>query len=217
VGEDQVAASLVQATDANNERIYVNQYGQTKPYSEVKDELTTAKTQLFSLDELTNKKISVAATATGNIVPETGASSYDWVAGLPNGDAKLAGLLTDNAFTVDVDNSGSPVTVSLAKLAALPAGTRITGDLIAQEATNQLISKFGISRGTTTTSTTATATTATTASSVTSTVGSITTTVVTTAGTLASPGTITTTVTKPAINERYGMKVGLDAVNKRFF
>jgi len=126
VGEDQVAASLVQATDANNEKIYVNQYGQTKPYSEVKDELTTAKTQLFSLDELTNKKISTAATATGNIVPETGVNSYDWVAGLPNGDAKLAGLLTDNAFTVDVDNSGSPVTVSLAKLAALPAGTRIT-------------------------------------------------------------------------------------------
>ncbi|MEN9719722.1 MAG: Flagellar hook protein FlgE [Pseudomonadota bacterium] len=217
VGEDQVAASLVQATDANNERIYVNQYGQTKPYSEVKDELTTAKTQLFSLDELTNKKISIAATATGNIVPETGANSYDWVAGLPNGDAKLAGLLTDNAFTVDVDNSGSPVTVSLAKLAALPAGTRITGDLIAQEATNQLISKFGTSRGTTTTSTTATATTATTASSVTSTVGSITTTVVTTEGTLASPGTITTTVTKPASNERYGMKVGFDAVNKQFF
>jgi flagellar hook protein FlgE len=217
VGEDQVAASLVQATDANNERIYVNQYGQTKPYSEVKDELTTAKTQLFSLDELTNKKISIAATATGNIVPETGANSYDWVAGLPNGDAKLAGLLTDNAFTVDVDNSGSPVTVSLAKLAALPAGTRITGDLIAQEATNQLISKFGASRGTTTTSTTATATGATTASSLTTTVGSVTTTVVTTAGTIAAPGTITTTVTKPSINERYGMKVGFDAVNKQFF
>jgi len=217
VGEDQVAASLVQATDANNEKIYVNQYGQTKPYSEVKDELTTAKTQLFSLDELTAKKISIAATATGNIVPETGVNSYDWVAGLPNGDAKLTGLLTDNAFTVDVDNSGSPVTVSLAKLAALPAGTRITGDLIAQEATNQLISKFGASRGTTTTSTTATATGATSASSVTTTVGSVTTTVVTTAGTIAAPGTITTTVTSPAANQRYGMKVGFDAVNKQFY
>jgi flagellar hook protein FlgE len=34
VGEDQVNASLVQATDVNNEKIYVNQYGQTKPYSE---------------------------------------------------------------------------------------------------------------------------------------------------------------------------------------
>jgi len=217
VGEDQVAASLVQATDANNEKIYVNQYGQTKPYSEVKDELTTAKTQLFSLDELTAKKISIAATATGNIVPETGANSYDWVAGLPNGDAKLTGLLTDNAFTVDVDNSGSPVTVSLARLAALPAGTRITGDLIAQEATNQLISKFGASRGTTTTSTSVTATGATTASTVTTTVGSITTTVATTAGTVTNPGTITTTVTSPASNQRYGMKVGFDAVNKQFY
>ena len=217
VGEDQVNASLVQATDANNEKIYVNQYGQTKPYSEVKDELTTSKTQLFSLDELTAKKTSVAATSTGNIVPETGANSYDWVAGLLMGDAKLTSILTDNAFTVDVDNSGSPVTVSLAKLANLPTGTRITGDMIAQEATNQLISKFGASRGTTTTSTTVAATTATTAGSTTTTVGSVTTVVTTTAGTLASPGTITTTVTSPAANQRYGMKVGFDAVNKQFY
>jgi flagellar hook-basal body protein len=217
VGEDQVNASLVQATDANNEKIYVNQYGQTKPYSEVKDELTTSKTQLFSLDELTAKKTSVAATSTGNIVPETGANSYDWVAGLLKGDTKLTSILTDDAFTVDVDNSGSPVTVSLAKLANLPVGTRITGDMIAQEATNQLISKFGASRGTTTTSTTVAATTATTASTTTTTVGSVTTVVTTTAGTLASPGTITTTVTSPANNQRYGMKVGFDAVNKQFY
>ena len=217
VGEDQVNASLVQATDANNEKIYVNQYGQTKPYSEVKDELTTAKTQLFSLDELTAKKTSVAATSTGNIVPETGANSYDWVAGLLLGDTKLNSILTDDAFTVDIDGSKSPVTVSLAKLANLPVGTRITGDMIAQEATNQLISKFGASRGTTTTSNTVTATTATTASTTTTTVGSVTTVVTTTAGTLTNPGTITTTVTSPAANQRYGMKVGFDAVNKQFY
>ncbi len=217
VGEDQVNASLVQATDVNNEKIYVNQYGQTKPYSAVKDELTTAKTQLFSLDELTAKKTSVAATVTGNIVPETGANSFDWVAGLPVGDTKLTGLLTTNAFTVDIDNSGSPVSVDLSKLSSLPAGTKITGDLIAQEATNQLISKFGVSRGTSTTTTSVAATGATTASSVTTTVGSVVTTVVTTAGSVASPGTITTTVTSPAANQRYGMKVGFDAVNKQFY
>ena len=220
VGEDQVNASLVQATDVNNEKIYVNQYGQTKPYSQVKDELTTAKTQLFSLDELTAKKTSLAATVTGNIVPETGNNSYDWVAGLPlpaTGDKTLNGLLTANAFTVDIDKSGSPVSVDLSKLASLPAGTKITGDLIAEEATNQLISKFGVSRGTTTSTTTATATTATSASTVTTTVGSVTTTVVTTEGTLTKPGTITTTVTSPAANQRYGMKVGFDAVNKQFY
>ena len=217
VGEDQVNASLVQATDANNERIYVNQYGQTKPYSLVKDELTTSKTQLFSLDELTAKKTSVAATVKGNIIAESGASSYDWIAGITLGDAKLSGLLTTNAFTVDIDKTGSAVAVDLSKLASLPAGTKITGDLIAQEATNQLISKFGLARGTSTTSTTVAATVATTASTTTSTVGSVVTTVVTTAGTTASPGAITTTVTGPAANQRYGMKVGFDAVNKQFF
>jgi len=217
VGEDQVNASLVQATDVNNEKIYVNQYGQTKPYSLVKDELTTAKTQLFSLDELTAKKTSVAATVTGNIVPESGANSYDWVAGLAVGDTKLSGLLTTNAFTVDIDKSGTSVAVDLSKLASLPTGTKITGDLIAQEATNQLISKFGISRGTTTTTSVATATGATTAGTTTTTVGSVTTTVTTTTGTTTAPGTITTTVVGPANNQRFGMKVGFDAVNKQFF
>jgi flagellar hook-basal body protein len=223
VGEDQVNASLVQATDANNERIYVNQYGQTKPYSEVKDELTTAKTQLFSLDELTAKKTSVAATTTGNIVPESGANSYDWVAGLTVGDSKLTPILTANAFTVDVDGSGSPVTVDLTKLASLPAGTRITGDLIAQEATNQLISKFGLSRGTATTTSTALPASNATAGTVVTTVGSVTTTVVTTLPTAASgstpatTGSVVTTVVSPAANQRYGMKVGFDAVNKQFY
>jgi flagellar hook-basal body protein len=217
VGEDQVNASLVQATDVNNERIYVNQYGQTKPYSLVKDELTTAKTMLFSLDELTAKKTSVAATVAGSIVPETGANSYDWVAGLAVGDTKLSGLLTTNAFTIDIDNSGTPVSVDLNKLATLPTGTKITGDLIAQEATNQLISKFGVSRGTTTTTSVATASGATTASTTTTTLGSVTTTVATTAGTTTVPGTITTTIVGPANNQRFGMKVGFDAVNKQFF
>ena len=217
VGEDQVNASLVQATDVNNERIYVNQYGQTKPYSLVKDELTTAKTQLFSLDELTAKKISVAATVKGNIVAESGASSYDWIAGLVVGDTKLAGLLSTNAFTVDIDNSGAAVSVDLSKLANLPAGTKITGDLIAQEATNQLIKGFGVSRGTFTTSSVVAATGNTTEGTTTSTAGSLTTTVVTTAGTTALPGTITTSVTGPADNQRYGMKVGFDPVNKQFY
>jgi flagellar hook protein FlgE len=144
IGEDQVNASLVQATDANNEKIYVNQYGQTAPYSQVKDELTTAKTQLFSLDELTAKKVSVAAEVTGNIVNET---NYDWVVGKTK--SELSDLLVVDAFSVDVDNSGVPVKVDLSKLATLPATTKITGDMIAEEATNQLIKGFGVTRSST--------------------------------------------------------------------
>jgi flagellar hook-basal body protein len=141
IGEDQVNASLVQATDANNERIYVNQYGQTAPYSAVKDELTTAKTQLFSLDELTAKKISTAAEVTGNAVDET---NYDWITGKTK--SELGALLVADAFVVDVDDSGVPVKVDLSKLTNLPATTKITGDMIAEEATNQLIKGFGIPR-----------------------------------------------------------------------
>ena len=151
IGEDQVNASLVQATDANNEKIYVNQYGQTAPYSLVKDELTTAKTQLFSLDELTAKKVSVAAEVTGNIVNET---NYDWVVGKPK--SELTALLVADAFAVDVDNSGVPVKVDLSKLAGLPATTKITGDMIAEEATNQLIKGFGVTRTSTDTAGTVT-------------------------------------------------------------
>jgi flagellar hook protein FlgE len=141
IGEDQVNASLVQATDANNEKIYVNQYGQTAPFSAIKDELTTAKTQLFSLDELTDKKISQAAEVFGSAVPET---SYDWITGKPK--SELTSLLVADAFSVDIDGSGVPVSVDLSKLATLPATTKITGDMIAEEATNQLIKGFGVTR-----------------------------------------------------------------------
>ena len=170
VGEDQVNASLVQSTDANNEKIYVNKYGQTAPYSAVKDELTTAKTQLFSLDELTAKKVSIAAEIVGDPVPET---SFDWIAGKTK--TELASILGPNAFSVDIDDSGVPVSVDLSKLANLPANTKITGDMIAEEATNQLIKGFGTPR-------------------------------------IVTSGTATITG-----GERYGMKVGFDAVNKKFF
>jgi len=141
IGEDQVNASLVQATNANNEKIYVNQYGQTQPYSAVKDELTTAKTQLFSLDELTATKVSQAAEVTGAVIPET---SYDWLAGKTK--SELSNILVTNAFSVDVDASGVPVIIDLSKFNALPSTTKITGDMIAEEATNQLIKGFGIPR-----------------------------------------------------------------------
>ena len=143
VGEDQVNASLVQATDANNERIYVNQYGQTQPYSKVKDELTTAKTQLFSLDELTAKKISVEATVTGDVVDET---KYDFVKGITQSALDPIAQL-ESLISVDIDSSGQAVTLNLNAFEdAKFANTLITGDMIAEELTNQLISGFGAAR-----------------------------------------------------------------------
>jgi flagellar hook-basal body protein len=66
IGEDEVKASLMQASDAAKEPLYVNKYGQTEPYSVVKDFLTNnSKTQMFSLDQLTDKQVSQAANING--------------------------------------------------------------------------------------------------------------------------------------------------------
>jgi flagellar hook-basal body protein len=137
VGEDQVDASLVQATDTNSQQLYVNQYGQIKPYNDVKDELTTAKTQLFSLDELTDTRTSVPASATGTAVTD-----FDF-----SGAVKFSGMTADNKallsslFKLDIDGTGNPITVDLSSLAN--SDLALTGANIAAEVTNFLNRKFG--------------------------------------------------------------------------
>jgi flagellar hook-basal body protein len=138
VGEDQVQAAIAQSTDANGELQYVNQYGQIKSYNEVKDELTTAKTQLISLDELTDKRTSAPAAITGQ------ASTVD----LTGGTNTFAGLATlptpidlSNLFRVNVDGSTEPVTVDLSYLKN--SSTILTGSTLAAEATKYLNRKFG--------------------------------------------------------------------------
>jgi flagellar hook-basal body protein len=138
VGEDQVSAALAQSTDINGDLQYVNQYGQIKSYKEVKDELTTAKTQLISLDELTDKRTSLPAGITGV------ASSVD-LSGGSNTFSGLQGLATpidlSNLFTVNIDGSTSPVTVDLSYLKN--STTVLNGATLAAEATKYLNRKFG--------------------------------------------------------------------------
>lgn len=137
VGEDQVDASLVQATDSNSQKLYVNQYGEIKPYSAVKDELTTAKTQLFSLDELTDKRTSVPATIAGQPITAFDLSGVTSFATLSSTDKALLATM----FKVDIDGTGNPVTVDLSALAT--STTPITGTAIASEITKVLNQKFG--------------------------------------------------------------------------
>ncbi|NDH53768.1 MAG: flagellar hook-basal body complex protein [Betaproteobacteria bacterium] len=80
VGDDPVNAALVQAADKTNSQLYVNQYGQIKPYSEVKDELIVSKTQMFSLDELTDKRNSTPAA-----VPGVSVTKAEYLTGLTEG------------------------------------------------------------------------------------------------------------------------------------
>jgi flagellar hook-basal body protein len=137
VGEDSVEASLVQATNENGEKIFVNQYGQIKPYSEVKDELTTAKTQLFSLDELTDKRTSVAASSKGSSVSLT-----DLTTGINfSTDTRFSAADLTDLITLDIDESGKSESIDLSFLKDI--NKKITGNDIAIEMTNQLNRMFG--------------------------------------------------------------------------
>ena len=61
VGDTQVNASLIQATDDNAEPLYVNKYGEIQPERAVSDFLVNGKTQMFSLDDLTDTRTSEPA------------------------------------------------------------------------------------------------------------------------------------------------------------
>ena len=140
VGEDQVNASLQQATDSNNQKLYVNQYGQLAPYSQVKDELTTAKTELFSLNDLTDKRSSSPSSIAGTAVTQ-----YDFSNGvnfktLSAVDTNMATNLK-TLFKVDIDGTGNPVTVDMSYLAT--TDKKVSGADIAAQVTNQLNQKFG--------------------------------------------------------------------------
>ena len=143
VGDDQVNASLVQATDSTGERLYVNQYGQIKPFGEVKDEITTAKTQLISLDELTDVRPSQPATVASTEPIDTqqfdltnGINFKDWAAQSAANKALLS-----KVFTLDVDGSDNPIKVDLGYLADI--NQKLTGNQVATELTSYLNRAFG--------------------------------------------------------------------------
>jgi len=143
VGDEEVKASLVQSTNAGGEELYVNQYGQLKPFSEVKDELATGKTQLISLDELTDKRVSEAATVASTEAMDT--NLFNLIDGVNFKSLITQNLLTandlKNVFTLDADNSGNPVKVDLSFLANVDQ--KLTGNQIAAAATNYLNRRFG--------------------------------------------------------------------------
>ena len=152
IGEDEVSAALQQSTDANGELLYVNKYGDLKPFSEVEDSLVNRKTLKFSLDDLTDKRTSAPATVTGGknaLSADLSADQgYNFGAANTNGttDLSAASRSALNAFmTVDVDNSGSPVTVDLSALNTATYGA-VTGTELADFIQDQVNRKFGDDR-----------------------------------------------------------------------
>ena len=138
VGETLVAAALQQATDtASGEKMYVNKYGQLKPESEVGDLLVNAKTQKFSLNQLTDKRFSEPAAVVGGKAP-----NLSTLEGIDFNNVPKSQLT--NLFSVDVDNTGVPVQIGLEHLAG--KNLKLSGAEIAKELTNVMNRKFGDER-----------------------------------------------------------------------
>ncbi len=140
VGNDQVAASLVQSTDPSGDPQYVNQYGQIKSYKDVKDELTTAKTQLITLDKLTDKKVSAPASVSGKPVPADLVSGTQSFAAFVVKAGGYPDILAD-LFSVKIDGTQNSETIDLSYLAG--SSLMMNGVTIAAEVTKQLNRKFG--------------------------------------------------------------------------
>ncbi len=137
VGDTQVNPSLIQATDDNAEQLFVNKYGEIKPESAVSDFLVNGKTQMFSLDDLTDTRTSEPAAITGSktLVDLTADTPFDFST-IPAADLQ-------KLFSIDVDGTGKPVVMDLSDL----AGTKtLTGVMLAKEMTNRLNEAFGDER-----------------------------------------------------------------------
>ena len=148
VGDDAVTAALQQATDENQELLYVNKYGELKPRSEVEDLLVNRKTQKFALDDLTDVRTSVPATITGGSLPTTLDLSSDQGFdfgndNVPGTSSAFSALQLRNFMEVDIDNSGLPARVDLT---GLSGQGKVTGVQIADFIQDQLNSKFGDER-----------------------------------------------------------------------
>jgi flagellar hook-basal body protein len=87
VGDKLVNASLQQATNSQGEEMYVNKYGALKAKSEFKTpeeiaELNSSfskKTVKFSLDDLTDIRVSQPAAVTGGLATDLGTGSNDGI------------------------------------------------------------------------------------------------------------------------------------------
>ena len=142
IGDNQVNATLTQASDTNGEKLYVNKYGQLAPGSELSADQTqlNVKTQMFELIDLTDRRTSVPATITGlssSLPVRAGDVGVNFSTITPASDL-------ENLLTIDVDNSGKPITLDMSSMAKNTQA--ITGAAIATAITNQLNDAFGDER-----------------------------------------------------------------------
>ena len=130
VGNSKVTPSLMQATDKNGQQLYVNKYGDIKPASAVQDELVTGKTQMFSLNQLTDSRVSQPASLKG--------TAANLITDLKSADVGKIDKFSA-AFKLSIDGS-QDVDITLAETSAK------NPDEIASDMANAINIAFGDSK-----------------------------------------------------------------------
>ena len=137
---------LQQAENDQGEPLYVNQYGELKPFSEVAGEIQPGKTPKFTFDDLSDVQESDPATLEGAATPNPLGLGQgfnflqDLAAEAPTfTEAQLASFVT-----VDVDGSGNPVVLDLSAFAL--QDREVTGVEMAAFMQTQLNNEFGDDR-----------------------------------------------------------------------
>ncbi len=154
IGDSAVNASLIQSTDDNGQKLYVNKYGQLKSEVEVADQLVNRKTQMFALDNLTDKRTSVPASIIGTTIAGSktkAADGTDYTIDLTaekginfSTISNTNKAMLSSLFAIDVDGSNKPITIDMSRLANL--NKALTGIDIAKEMSNEINSSFGDGR-----------------------------------------------------------------------
>lgn len=138
VGNSKVTPSLMQATDKNGQQLYVNKYGDIKPASAVQDELVTGKTEMFTLNQLTDQKTSQYANVHGSAANILTADMTPAPATADIGKIKLGGSAK---FKLSVD--GSPdVEITLDPTKDTSLASAVDPESIAQKLTNAIGKAF---------------------------------------------------------------------------
>ena len=137
---------LQQAENEAGEPLYVNQYGELKPFSEVAGEVQPVKTPKFTFDDLSAVQESTPASLEGAATPNALGlgQGFNFFQDLAAAEAVFTPAQLAAFGRVDIDNTGNPVTLDLSELAL--EDREYTGVELAAFMQTQLNDKFGDDR-----------------------------------------------------------------------
>jgi len=123
IGDTKLDELLIQASSEDNEKLFVNKYGQVRAESEIPpQDIARGITKLFNLDQLKNKVESQSAEfrgaqIDGTIVSKMKSGTFDVFDEVEDAGFAAADVATHGiAITLNVDKSPSPVRVDLTDL-----------------------------------------------------------------------------------------------------